>query len=185
MVRQVILSALLALAAAANSTESVQNDAIQFLRAAAAKHSLIYLIRHGEKPDDDDNKYLSPRGEQRAACLAKKWKNFGFKSLYCPDFDRDTNEHGRACQTLRPLPQATGIPLTSSYDVDDDSGVAKAIVKAVAKGAVLLAWEHKVLSDIVNDLNGASKDYPGDEFDLIWTYDADKGKFLADSYENC
>ncbi|CAK4081094.1 unnamed protein product [Aphanomyces euteiches] len=166
MARQVILSALLALAAAANSTESVQNDAIHFLEAAA-KHSLIYLIRHGENQ-------------------TTTWKNFGFTSLYYPNFDCDTNKHDRACQTLGPLSQATGIPLTSTYDVDDDdSGVAKAIVKAAANGPVLLAWEHKGLSDIADDLNGASKDYPGDEFDLIWTFDTDKSKFLVDSYENC
>ena len=29
----------------------------------------IYLIRHGEKPEDDDIPGLSPQGKQRAQCL--------------------------------------------------------------------------------------------------------------------
>ncbi|KAF0687413.1 Aste57867_20849 [Aphanomyces stellatus] len=149
------------------------------------KRSLIYLIRHGEKPDDDNDSYLSPRGEERAACLAQKWATFGFTSLFCPDFDPDTNKRGRACQTIRPLSQATGIALNSDFDRDDDQGVAKAILKAAKNGPVLLAWEHKVLADIAKDLSGAKKKYPSEEFDLIWTYNPNKNKFLADSNENC
>jgi len=37
--------------------------------AAAKPEPTVYLIRHGEKPDDDDATGLSPRGEQRAQCL--------------------------------------------------------------------------------------------------------------------
>lgn len=33
-------------------------------------NNFVYLIRHGEKPADGSNG-LSPRGEERAQCLAK------------------------------------------------------------------------------------------------------------------
>ncbi|KAF0687412.1 Aste57867_20848 [Aphanomyces stellatus] len=145
----------------------------------------IYLIRHGEKPDDEDDKYLSPRGEQRAACLAAKWKAAGFTNLYCPDFDPDTNKRGRACQTLRPLSKAIPLPLNSDFDRDDPDGVAAALLEAVQDGPVLLAWEHKVLTDIGEALGGASKTYPKKEFDLIWTFDPVARKFLRDTKQHC
>lgn len=46
--------------------------------AAAAKPT-VYLIRHGEKPADDDEHGLSTQGMQRAQCLRKV---FGADSEY-------------------------------------------------------------------------------------------------------
>lgn len=46
--------------------------------AAAAKPT-VYLIRHGEKPADDDEVGLSAQGEQRAQCLRTV---FGAASKY-------------------------------------------------------------------------------------------------------
>lgn len=46
--------------------------------AAAAKPT-VYLIRHGEKPEDDDEHGLSTQGMQRAQCLRQV---FGASSPY-------------------------------------------------------------------------------------------------------
>jgi hypothetical protein len=45
----------------------------------AAADPTVYLIRHGEKPEDDDVTGLSAEGEQRAECLRSV---FGSSSEY-------------------------------------------------------------------------------------------------------
>lgn len=52
--------------------------ALGFLSLAIAQPT-VYLIRHGEKPDDDDETGLSAEGEQRAQCLRSV---FGASSGY-------------------------------------------------------------------------------------------------------
>lgn len=46
---------------------------------ALAATPTVYFIRHGEKPDDDDENGLSAQGEQRAQCLRTV---FGAASAY-------------------------------------------------------------------------------------------------------
>lgn len=46
---------------------------------ALAATPTVYLIRHGEKPADDDETGLSTQGEQRAQCLRSV---FGATSSY-------------------------------------------------------------------------------------------------------
>lgn len=46
---------------------------------AAATKPTVYLIRHGEKPEDDDERGLSVAGIQRAQCLRQV---FGASSPY-------------------------------------------------------------------------------------------------------
>ena len=45
----------------------------------AAVNPTVYMIRHGEKPADNDKTGLSPEGEQRAQCLRTV---FGKSSQY-------------------------------------------------------------------------------------------------------
>lgn len=47
--------------------------------AALASAQTVYLIRHGEKPADDDDPNLSAQGVQRAQCLRNV---FGASSQY-------------------------------------------------------------------------------------------------------
>ncbi|KAF0689769.1 Aste57867_18812 [Aphanomyces stellatus] len=146
---------------------------------------LIYLIRHGEKPDDDTDPNLSPRGEARAACLAQKWVHYGFTELLCPHFNPVSGKRGRACQTIRPLSTAMGLPLNSTIGRDDYVGAAAAALTAAKRGPVLVAWEHKALAGIAKALNGKKRKYPGRTFDLIWIYNPNDGTFLPDGHENC
>lgn len=47
--------------------------------AVMAAQPTVYFIRHGEKPDDDDETGLSAQGEERAQCLRTV---FGASSSY-------------------------------------------------------------------------------------------------------
>ena len=50
-----------------------------FVAVAAAAKPTVYLIRHGEKPSDDDDNTLSDKGKMRAQCLRNV---FGANSQY-------------------------------------------------------------------------------------------------------
>ncbi|KAI8620223.1 hypothetical protein BC830DRAFT_1164737 [Chytriomyces sp. MP71] len=143
----------------------------------------IYLIRHGEKPDDD-SAGLTLAGEARAQCIARKYSQTGFTSLFCMDYDADTGAHARACETLQPLADATGLPLNHKYQEQDDEGVSGALLKAAQSGPVMVAWEHKVLGQIAGDLTGQKWKYPGSEFDLVWIFDPSTGQ-ITESSEGC
>ena len=66
--------------------------------AAGGIDQTIILIRHGEKEGDD----LSPRGEQRANCLADHFANAGVTALYAYT-DKSSR---RSTETLTPLSAA-------------------------------------------------------------------------------
>lgn len=53
--------------------------ALFLFAAVAACSPTVYLIRHGEKPDDDDITGLSTEGKERAQCLRSV---FGASSSY-------------------------------------------------------------------------------------------------------
>ncbi|KAH9128314.1 hypothetical protein AeMF1_001518 [Aphanomyces euteiches] len=145
----------------------------------------IYLIRHGEKPHSDDNHHFSQRGQARAECLAHKLKPLHIRSLFCPAFDIATGKRGRACETLTPFAHAIHLPLQHTIDRDNYIALAHAARKSARDGAVLVAWEHKMLTKIAKALAGEVKIYPTKSFDLIWTFDPATRTFLNDTNEEC
>ncbi|KAF0687414.1 Aste57867_20850 [Aphanomyces stellatus] len=102
------------------------------------------FIRHGENTPG-----LDAPGQQRAACLAKLFPSYNLNNLFCPDYNKNTQAHERACLTLTPLSKKINVPLDHPFATDDAHGIAGAIKKAATKGNVLVAWEHKDLADIV------------------------------------
>lgn len=153
------------------------------LVAVTVAKPTVYLIRHGEKPDDGNG--LNAQGEQRAQCLRNV---FGASSGYIighimaqtpksglfmaqllsrglkrlqltiPDGSRQ-----RPLDTVEPLAQDLGLSVDISCDRDDQDCVANVVESYSGSGNILICWEHDALHDIVKALGDKkAPDYPDD-----------------------
>jgi hypothetical protein len=124
---------------------------------------LARLIRHAEKDKKDD---LSPRGRQRATCLAQRYRNTGITHLFAYD-DKPSR---RPVETITPLANALGLDIDVRYKRDEVKELVAAIGALDADAVVLVCWEHTVLRSIAHHLGVDSPpDYPSDEYDREWT----------------
>ena len=165
------------------------------IQAGAAVPQVIYLIRHGEKPDasgkpplgvDPDGRHdvhsLTPRGWQRAGALATL---FGTARpelarpdhLVAPDYGgpKQSALH-RANQTLSALAQKLGLQLEEPYAVGDEAKLATHLTGR--PGVTLVAWEHQHIPDIARHLPLAPgtvlpQAWPDDRFDVVWRFERD------------
>ncbi|KAI3338380.1 hypothetical protein F4824DRAFT_499228 [Ustulina deusta] len=184
------------------------SGAVLFASLAAtvvmAAEPTVYLIRHGEKPDDDGIG-LSARGEQRAQCLrtvfgAASQYNIGYILAQTPkdsEFFRSAipqlcvprQTHGkreRPYLTVKPLADDLGLTVDTSCDRDDEECVRDAVDDYDGEGNVLICWEHDQLNNIAEEL-GASDvgNYADESYDLIWTQPYDYSDITSVTSENC
>mmetsp|Transcript_35936 Transcript_35936/g.111256 ORF Transcript_35936/g.111256 Transcript_35936/m.111256 type:complete len:157 (+) Transcript_35936:1347-1817(+) len=130
--------------------------------AAGGIDQTIILIRHGEKEGDD----LSPRGEQRANCLADHFANAGVTALYAYT-DKSSR---RSTETLTPLSAAIQVPINATYGRDDVDGLVAGLASLPKATTAVVCWEHDVLTEIATALGVPdAPDYPSDEYDWQWT----------------
>lgn len=174
---------------------------------ALAATPTVYLIRHGEKPADDDETGLSTQGEQRAQCLRSV---FGATSAYdighimaqtplssrlrrsvdslhsrklivCTDGKRQ-----RPYDTVLPLATDLGLTVDTSCDRDDEDCVADVVKAYTGSGNILVCWEHKQLNNIAEALGADDVDkYPDDSYNLIWTDPYNWTEITDVTSENC
>ncbi len=128
----------------------------------------IFIIRHGEKPPDDntpnpsppfgidingnqDPHSLTPRGWQRSGALAVLFDpaidpiRVGLavpSHLFCPSNGNEakTIAH-RTYQTILGISDRSGIPIASPYPQGAEQDLARAVVDN-SSGIVLICWEH-------------------------------------------
>ncbi|KAL1891992.1 hypothetical protein Sste5346_007336 [Sporothrix stenoceras] len=154
--------------------------------AAAASGPTVYLIRHGEKPDDGNG--LSAAGLQRAQCLrtvfgASSSYNIGYIMVMTPKSD---GKRQRPLDTVQPLATDLGLTVDTSCDRDDESCVKDVVDGYSGSGNILLCWEHDELTNIAEKLGADNvEDYPDDSFNLIWTQPYDYSKITSITSENC
>jgi hypothetical protein len=159
----------------------------------------IYLIRHGEKPDEATNPKhadfgvdvegnqsrhgLLPRGWQRSGALVVLFApavgvlRAGIRTptaLYAPDYGspKDTKEH-RTYQTIEGLGARLAVPIATPHAVDREAELTAAVL-AEATETVLICWDHERIPTIAAALPMAVgthiPDWPGDRFDMIWSF---------------
>ncbi|CAK7269596.1 hypothetical protein SEPCBS119000_003651 [Sporothrix epigloea] len=130
----------------------------------------VYMIRHGEKPDEGNG--LDTEGLKRAKCLrtlfgASGKYNIGYVMAQQP---KSNGKRRRPLDTVKPLARDLGLKVDTSCDRDDMDCVVKIITGYKGPGNILLCWEHERLTDIATALGVKNPPtYPWDSFDLIWT----------------
>ncbi|KAJ6093042.1 hypothetical protein N7486_008331 [Penicillium sp. IBT 16267x] len=155
-------------------------------------HPTIYLIRHGEKPEDPNNHELTFEGVMRAECLrgifgADSGYDIGY--ILAPAME-ENGEHGRALKTAQPLAKDLGLVV----DVQCGRQMGELELQCVADasrsydgpGNVLLVWRHKSMSTIA-ELLGVKDymEYPKDRFDIMWTIPYPYDRVTEVKSENC
>ncbi|KAI1438912.1 hypothetical protein GGR50DRAFT_690679 [Xylaria sp. CBS 124048] len=154
--------------------------------AVEAAKPTVYLIRHGEKPDDGNG--LNAMGEERAQCLrtvfgATSQYNIGYIMAQMP---KSSGKRERPLLTVEPLAADLGLDVDISCDRDDPECVQDVVDSYDGEGNILICWEHKQLSTISEQLGADNvKDYPDDSFNLIWTQPYDYSKIVSITSEDC
>jgi len=128
----------------------------------------IVVIRHGEKPDGDNN--LSCKGFNRSVMLpAILYRKFGSPAkIYIPAIENKAKTTQlRMLQTITPLAVKYNVFINSQYGEEDYTNVANALLNE--KGLIVVAWDHKSIPFIVHQLvpNAGLFKWPADDFDTI------------------
>ncbi|KAJ6102965.1 hypothetical protein N7486_005392 [Penicillium sp. IBT 16267x] len=140
---------------------------------------IIYMIRHGEKPDDGANN-LSSLGLARAQRLRPFFgKKSGFNIGYIvAEHPNKVGSRSRPYETVQPLAKDLGVPFNTDIGRDDAAGVARTVEDYGGTGNILICWEHHHLSDIAKAIGiikfapssgwSGKVQCPGSRFDLVW-----------------
>ncbi len=167
--------------------------------AGTAPPQIIYVIRHGEKPADppasgppfgidfqgnQDEHSLLPRGWQRSGALAVLFDpatgplQAGLQTpaaLLSPSYGSpDKTTTHRTYHTIQGLSARLGVAIVSAYAEGDEPDLATNIVSQYS-GVVLVCWEHDHIPSIASSLPTVAGTvippaWPGDRFDVIWTF---------------
>jgi len=133
--------------------------------------AIIYLIRHGEKPEPEADG-LSALGLKRSEALPGVFGpgspyNIGYILAEHPKKD---GSRARPRDTVLPLANALGLDIDTSVDRNDSQGVAEKVRNYNGQGNILICWEHGQLQDIMQAIGiSDAPAYPGTRFDLIFT----------------
>ncbi|PHH64219.1 hypothetical protein CDD81_4833 [Ophiocordyceps australis] len=131
----------------------------------------VYLIRHGEKPDNDDDHTLSARGKLRAQCLRRV---FGSNSDYdiqliIAERRKKNGSQRRPYDTVAPLAKDLGLVIDQTCSKWHEECVADVVKKYRGPGNILVCWEHVQLGRIAQELGTETPEhYPKKVFDQIW-----------------
>ena len=159
----------------------------------------IVFIRHGEKPDKGLGQ-LNCKGLNRALALPSVIaKLFGRPSvIFAPDpsdrkvDDGEPYDYVRPLATIEPTAISLGLPVNASIGVSKMDQLQVALEQPLNRnGLILVAWEHKLIENIVRMLLNAHggdaavvPKWHGDDFDSIyvvtmkWTGDTAKATFV-------
>jgi broad specificity phosphatase PhoE len=149
--------------------------------AVAQAPATVLLIRHAEKLTDGQQD-LSPTGLERAKRLPELFGGAAPHNLPRPQFLFATHvskKSNRPVETITPLSQALGLPISSDVDDKDFAVLAKELLSGKYAGkVVLVAWHHGSLPAFARAL-GAVPPYdswPDTQFDRVWRIDFVGGK---------
>jgi broad specificity phosphatase PhoE len=148
----------------------------------------IMLIRHAEKPDDEDggvdqkgnpDKHeLIVRGWQRAGALVQFFANprdpIGPIKQPATIFATEPSSQSaskRPLHTVTPLAELLGIDINSDIAEGEEQDLVNTAVASA--GTVLIAWHHEAIPTIANLIlqnQSAPQKWPGDRFDVVWIF---------------
>ena len=121
----------------------------------------IYVVRHAEKLNSEQDTPLSPAGEQRALALADRLSDAGVQRIYA-------TTRRRTRQTVAPLAERIGIDVVLTEPGAVDSLVR--LIRVEEQGNVLLiAGHNNTVPRIVEGLSGRpAEPIPEHVFDQLY-----------------
>ncbi|MBP3955769.1 histidine phosphatase family protein [Gemmata sp. G18] len=147
----------------------------------------VIIIRHAEKPDDENARDLSATGKRRAEALAELFQKSDTRPdpLPTPDFifaTKASKRSDRPVETVAPLAKKLKLDIDSRYANDDYAKLATEMLsnpKYEGK-TVLICWHHGNIPELAGSLKvGDVPDKWKDSvFDRAWvvTYEGGKGR---------
>jgi broad specificity phosphatase PhoE len=144
--------------------------------------SKILIIRHAEKPDDDDDIHLSPLGQKRAEALVTLFddsQNGGrFPRISFIFATEASHKSNRPVETVAPLANALQLKVHDGFEDDEFKALASRLLKKdkYEHAVVLICWHHGKIPDLAKSLGVKSKQlpakkFPDESFDQIWVLD--------------
>ena len=133
---------------------------------------------------NQDPHSLLPRGWQRSGALAVLFDpalgspQAGLKTpaaLLSPSYGSPAKTAGhRTCQTIQGLSDRLGLAIVSDFAEGSEPQLAASVVSSYS-GVVLICWEHDHIPAIATSLPTVAgtvipQPWPGDRFDVIWTF---------------
>lgn len=150
-------------------------SAIPTLSALPAE---VILIRHAEKPTDESNPHLSPRGEERARALVTLLTTNPVLTAHGPPvalFASRATKLGngsRPSETLEPLAARLKLPIQTPYASKNPDAMARAILQNPAYDGktVVVCWVHESLPDLAEAFGVKPKPRPWKKnvYDRAW-----------------
>ena len=143
----------------------------------------IMIVRHGEKPLKTEKGVLINGVKSPDSLVVKGWVRAGalsqlFRASH-PDLVTPSHLYAcykskhaqRALETITPLSEIINVPINTTIQRDNVKGIAR---EAMAlNGNVLIAWEHKCIHLIANEIVSKKlvpQEWPGDRFDMIYVF---------------
>ena len=144
----------------------------------------VLLVRHAEKLTDGESD-LSPVGFERAKVIPKLFGGVGAIAPHnlpkpvCLFATHVSKKSNRPVETITPLSQALGLPISAEIADKDFATLAAELLSGKYAGkVVLVAWHHGSLPGFARAL-GAIPPYdpwPETQFDRVWRIDFRDGK---------
>ncbi|RZA07585.1 MAG: histidine phosphatase family protein [Proteobacteria bacterium] len=144
---------------------------------AFATPKRVLIVRHAEKPSDEEN-FLSARGRARAEAIAALFtaeeneRRLGSPELIFAAAPKHAHSSVRPYQTVAPLARALHLKVNLDYTKDETEELARDLLKAPEYDGktILISWVHKEIPALAEAL-GATEvpaKWDGDTYDRIW-----------------
>ncbi len=154
----------------------------------AVPATVVMVIRHGEKPDDDSGPGIDVRGNEDDSSLTEVgWDRAHrladlFDQASRPGLDRpsriyaaganDNGEGARTRETVQPLADRLGVPVDIRFGKGDEEELVEHVLGR--PGPTLISWQHSGIPAIAEAFGPVTptppSEWPEDRFDLVWTF---------------
>ncbi len=147
----------------------------------------IYVIRHGEKPNDDKKIDLSVHGFSRSKYLINYWNNQNVPNpdiIYC--FKNNNGIQNRSYELMEPLNKQYNIPINCDFrDKKDESKMVEHVLTKNEDKIVLICWEHENIPLVINLIYGyISKENIMSEKFKYWALNTEQGIINKSKHDN-
>jgi len=156
-----------------------------------APGTVVMVIRHGEKPEDEDSgPGLDANGvEDDSSLTAVGWdRAHRLVDLFDPGqgalrpglvrptaiYAAGANENGegqRTRETVMPLADRLGVPVNTTYGKGDEESLIKHVL--AQPGPTLISWQHGEIPAIAEAFPSVTPtpptEWPDERFDVVWT----------------